>query len=191
MTRHFRDSRIYGIDQISEFLAAVDRHLSGPVSVTIIGGAAAAFHGAESTTTDVDTRDALDSALEEAVRLANAKTGLAITVSHAAVGDVPWNSEDRLERVLPDLEHLRVWVLEKHDLALSKCVRCAEHDLQQLEELHCNNPLQFDTLVERFRTEMGHAMGDAERRRRNFLDMIERLFGEMKRLEADRQTKPA
>lgn len=184
MTR-YRDSRIYGLDEICVLLHAVDRHLTSPASVVIIGGAAAAFHGAESSTSDVDTHNALEAELQGAIRRALAETGLSITINRSAVADVPWNYEDRLERKLPELSNLQVWVVEKHDLALSKIVRCYEHDLQQLEEVHAHVGLELDVLVTRFRIEMGHVNGDPVRLRANFLELIGRLFGEMKRVKAD------
>ena len=185
----YRDSRAFGIDDICRLLQVVDGHLTDPAAVVIIGGAAAAFHRADSTTNDVDTNDALNDALQDAIQRARAETGLEIPINHSAVADVPWHFEDRLERQLPELRNLQVWVLEKHDLVLSKSVRCDEHDLEQLEELHAKNPLDFDVLVTRFRTEMTHAIGEPAKIRERFLEMIERLSGELKRVEADRATR--
>jgi hypothetical protein len=182
----YRDTRIYGVEEIAELLRAVDRHLTAQARVVIIGGAAAAFQGAQSTTTDVDTHHALDAELEQAIQLARDETGLDIPVAYSTVADVPYNAEDRLERRLPGLLHLEVWVLEKHDLTLSKVIRCYEHDLQQVEEMHGHSGLTFDILVDRFRNEMDHVVGDPVRIRLNFLELIERLFGEMKRIDADR-----
>jgi len=189
----YRDRRIYGIEDIATLLREVDRHLDGHARIVIIGGAAAAFHGAVSTTTDVDTHNALGEALEEALERARTITGLDIPVSFSAVADVPYNSEDRFEQPFADLHFLQVFILEKHDLALSKALRCVEHDLQQLEEVHASSPFSFEVLVERFRDEMTHVIGDPARIRANFLELIERLFGELKRAEADRSTrdKPA
>lgn len=167
----------------------MDRHLNAPASVVIIGGAAAAFHRAQSTTTDVDTQESLNAELEEAIRHARAETGLDIPVNHSTVAGVPYNYEDRLERMLPELKNLAVWVLEKHDLALSKVIRCYEHDLQQLDEIHMHSGFDFGILLDRFRTEMGHVVGDPERIRQNFLELIERLFGESKRVKADKSTR--
>lgn len=47
--------------------------------------------------------------------------------------------------------------------------------------------LSFEILVERFRDEMGHVMGDPGRIRSNFLVTIEDLFGELKRVAAERE----
>jgi hypothetical protein len=66
------------------------------------------------------------------------ETGLDVPISGAggAVGDVPWNYDERLVRVLPDLRKLIVLALEKHDIALSKAVRGEPNDLDAVAELH-------------------------------------------------------
>lgn len=87
--------------------------------------------------------------------------------------------------------HLEVWVLEKHDLALSKVMRGDEHDEQQILEIHQRIGLEFDTLVTRYRDEMRHVIGDPIRLRFQFLMLIERLFGELKRVAAERLLREA
>jgi len=185
----YRDRRIYGIEDIATLLREVDRHLTAHARIVIIGGAAAAFHGAVSTTTDVDTYNGLGEELQEALEQARTATGLDIPVNHSAVANVPYNCEDRYEQPFSEFRFLEVCILEKHDLALSKAIRCVEHDLQQLEEVHASTALSFEVLVERFRDEMSHVIGDPGRIRANFLELIERLFGELKRIEADRHTR--
>ena len=187
----YKATRIYGVDEICVFLRAIDRHLTSHASIVLIGGAAAAFHQASSTTNDVDTSHALTAELRTAIERASAETGLAIPISYAAVADVPYNSDDRLERLLPELGNLEVRVLEKHDLALSKIVRGDDHDLQQLLEIHQNTGLDFDILVGRFRDEMGHVVGDPVRIRRQFLDLIHLLFGELKHVAANKMLSSA
>jgi hypothetical protein len=185
----YADTRTLGVEEIRAFFEVVDRHLTATTSLVIIGGAAAAFHRAESTTNDVDTVDAPGSALVTAIEQAIAETGLFVPVSRSSVAQMPWNYEDRLERQLPELKYLEVWILEKHDLTLSKIVRGVEHDLQQLEEIHRNSGLDFEILVERFRTEMASVVGDPIRIRQNFLALVERLFGELKRVSAEQRLK--
>lgn len=102
------------------------------------------------------------------------------------MAQVPWNHDERLLRLFPHLKHLSVWVLEKHDLALSKATRCDEHDLQQLVEIHQISPFSLDTLAHRFATEMTHAIGDRVILSSRFLDLIETLFGEMARVSVAR-----
>ncbi|HUQ98149.1 MAG TPA: DUF6036 family nucleotidyltransferase [Gemmatimonadaceae bacterium] len=185
----FKDTRTLGGDELRVFFEAVDRHLSIRVSIVVIGGAAAALHKASSTTSDVDTFEALPPELQLAVEKAAAATGIVVPISHSAIAQVPYNYDERLERVFPDLEMLEICVLEKHDLALSKIVRGAEHDMQQLEEVHQNSGLDFETLVDRFHFEMSHVLGEPQRIRLNFLELIERLFGELKRVSAANRLK--
>lgn len=72
---------------------------------------------------------------------------------------------------------------------LSKAVRCYEHDLQQLREIRDAIGLSFDILVDRHRDEMDHVLGDPARIRLNFLLAIEDLFGETKRVAAERRLR--
>jgi hypothetical protein len=182
----YKDTRGLGTEQLEAFLRAVDGHLTEPARIVIIGGSAAAFHNATSTTNDIDTYNAISAALEAAVARATTDTGLAITVGKSVVGDYPWNFEDRLERRFADLVHLEVLILERHDLALSKTMRGSDHDQQQIVEMHQAAALDFDTLVERFKKEMTHATGRPENAQANLLDLIELLFGELKRVAAEK-----
>lgn len=72
---------------------------------------------------------------------------------------------------------------------LSKTLRCYEHDLQQLREIRDAKGLSFETLVDRFLGEMDHVVGDPSRIRSSFLLMIEELFGELKRVTAERRLR--
>jgi hypothetical protein len=121
------------------------------------------------------------------VARAIAETRLEIALVQSTVAEVPMSYEDRLLRQLPELARLEVWALERHDLVLSKAVRCYEHDLQQLREIRDGHGLSFDTLVNRFRDEMDHVVGDPARIRANFLLAIDDLFGETKRVAAERR----
>ena len=185
----YRDTRIHGRESIATFLRAVDRNLSKATTVVIIGGGAAVFHHATTTTNDIDTYEALSEELETAIERASSETGMVVPVRHSAVAQLPWNFEDRLERQLPELLRLEVWVLEKHDLVLSKTVRGDEHDDQQILEIHRSIGLDFDVLVDRFQTEMGSIVGDLTRIRTQFLQVIELLFGELERVHAEKLLK--
>lgn len=150
----YRRSHNYGDQQLRVFFRAIDKHLTSAASLVIIGGAAAVFHDARSTTNDVDTYEPIGPNLRLAIEHAMAETGLSIPTHHSAVADVPYHFEDRLERRLRDLANLRILVLEKHDLALSKTIRGDEHDEQQIESIHRSVGLDFELLVQRFRDEM-------------------------------------
>jgi hypothetical protein len=141
-------------------------------------------HGVFSVTQDVDTFHAPSQALLIAAAAVSVDTGLNIPIQPTAVADVPWHHEDRLVRVLPDLRRLQLFVLEKHDLALSKIVRWTEADEAHVTALAA---LELETLLSRFNTEMSHVIGDPQRLRDNFLDMTEAVFGELQRVGVERR----
>lgn len=181
----YRDSA-FGIAEIEAFLRIVDGHLVRPVELVLVGGAAAAFHTATTTTMDLDAYEALDAELRRAIDAATAATGIDLPIGHAWIAQIPNNAEARFERRLPDLVRLEVLVLEKHDLALSKVLRYVDHDEQQLVEVHEAVGLDYDVLVQRFIDEMNDIVGHRAPVRAQFLQMIERLFGELGRAKADR-----
>ncbi len=155
-------------DQLERFLLAVDAALSEPVVVVVIGGTAGALHyGVERATHDVDTWTTVQAALAAAAEKARAMTGLEVPLQKSAVADAPFEFESRLERVLPKLPRLRIFVPEKHDLVLMKAVRCYEHDLDAIAEIHAHSPLDLDVLVRRFKDEMA-PIGDPARIRETF-----------------------
>lgn len=153
--------------------------------VMIGGGAAALGYGVRTATQDIDTLTNLDG-LGEAIAAARKKTGLNIPIEPTPVADLPYEFESRLERVLPALRHLALYVPEANDLVLSKLMRANAGDLAATEELHQHHPLSFEILVERFRDEMSHAIGDRKRLEQNFLLGVHVLFSELKREEARR-----
>jgi len=169
--------KAYTPAELRRFLAAVDRALEHPAEVVIIGGAAAAIaYGVASGTRDIDTWTRVRAGLAAAVERARATTGLAVPFAQSTVADGPHDFESRLERILRRLKRLRASVPEKHDLVLMKVLRCDEHDLQAMEELHRRSPLELSVLVTRYREEMGAAIIDPRRLRAQFLVAIERLF---------------
>lgn len=166
--------------QLTRFLQAVDRNLQGPTELVVIGGTAALLaYGARRTTMDIDTAHPCQPELYEAVKAARRETGLEIPIEYPGVEDPPFAYEARLQPVpIPGLERLTIRVPEKHDLVLMKTVRGQESDLQVAEEIHRNDPLDLDVLIERWRLEMPQAIGDRRRLDGNFLVLVERLFGE-------------
>lgn len=178
--------RKFSLDEIELVFEAIDRHLQVPATLIVLGGCAAAIHGSSFSTKDVDTREPLSLGLERAIQAAIHELGVPLVIAPATVADLPWNAEDRLVRFRPDLERLQIHVLERHDLALSKSLRAYDTDFEQLREVHRAQPFQLTILVERYRYEMTHVMGDPERLRSNFLDLISDLFGELARVAAER-----
>lgn len=172
--------RRYTSDDLRTFLTAIDANLRQKVRITVIGGGAIALaHGVDRNTTDIDTLDNQTDALRSAIRKARSDTGLDIPLAPARVSDVPWHSDQRMIRVLKELEKLEVWALEAHDVALSKTVRGHENDFAAIKKLHEKVALDQATLVERWLTEMTHVIGKRQRIDQNFELLIERLFGEI------------
>jgi hypothetical protein len=185
--KRYEDSRVFGREELAIFLRAVDRNLTTPARIVIIGGSAAALHEGASTTNDIDTYNKLPAAVEAAVAAAVGETGLAIPVGISVVADYPWNFQDRLERRYPELEHLEVLVLERHDLFLSKALRAYDNDEIQLRAMHRARPFDYDVLVDRFQSEMAQVVGTPSVVCDNFLDMIRAVFGELKRIDASKK----
>ncbi len=168
--------RTYLKEELEQFLRAVDAALERRVEVILIGGAAAALHyGATRPTRDIDTWNTIHEDLAHAATRARSSTRLDVPVQKSGVADAPYEFESRLERVLSDLAQLLVRVPERHDLVLMKAVRAYEHDLEVIAEIHAHFPLDLETLVRRFETEMT-PIGDPARTRGNFLAVVERVF---------------
>jgi hypothetical protein len=88
---------------------------------------------------------------------------------------------------LPALRKLEILVPEKHDLVLMKIVRGYEHDLETAVDIHARHGLDFETLITRLASEMGHVVGDMRKLDLNFLALIERLYDEERLEEAGRR----
>jgi len=180
--------RRFARSELATFLRAVDDLLEQPAQIVVIGGGALALgYDVDVGTQDIDTYKSDLALINDAAQRARAATGLKIPISAVTVADFPWNFRDRLTRALPDLRRLDVQVLEKHDLALSKVIRGDDHDFQQLLSLHETVGLHFGTLLERYIEEMGHEVAHPGRVRLNLLELVEHLFGELARVEAERQ----
>lgn len=173
--------RQFSPTEIETFLRAVDKHLSEPFALVIIGGSAAALaYKVSRYTYDIDTVNEI-SMIQSAYEAAKAETELEIPLGPAAVADFPYEYESRLEDVrLSGLRRLQIRVPEKHDLVLTKVVRGYQNDLDTIEEIAEKNGLDFETLLSRFTSEMSHVIGDPARLRLNFLAAIETVFGEEK-----------
>lgn len=180
--------RRYSSKDIENLLRAIDRHLKKPYDIVIIGGAAAALaYRAVQHTIDIDTTGPIDD-IQAAYKKAKEETGLDIPLGPAGVFDGPYNYEER-RKELKDLHFtkLRVFVPEVHDLILMKTIRGNEHDLEQIKEIRRNVSIDLNILVERFRNEMKHVIGNPKIIRLNFLAVIAEVFGEEKAAQLERK----
>lgn len=170
--------RVYTDEELRRFLRGVDAALEGPEKVLLIGmGAACVHYRAEAGTHDLDTWTTIGAALRAAVEDARQATGLLVPFEHASVADAPYEFETRLVATLPGLQRLKVWVPERHDLALMKAIgRGVEKDLDGIVAIHKRAPLSLEVLATRYVSEMDHVIGDPTRNRGRFLNMLGRLY---------------
>lgn len=186
MQRHTQDDLI-------AFLRAVDRFLEQRYPLVIIGGAAASLaydDRAARTTTDVDSANPLSEEFQQAMRRAAEATGLNVPIEYHGVYDGPYEWEQRLYRP----EHLqfpkiKISIPERHDLALMKVIRGEEHDIQTVLDMHKDQALDLQVLMQRFQSEMAHVTGNMAMIRLNFIGLVEALFGEEPATRADEQTQ--
>jgi hypothetical protein len=168
----------YNRVELVTFLKGLDSELTAPVTLLIIGGAAATLrYGATATTKDIDTWNSIPPAVHEAAARARAATGLAIPIEQASVADAPYHYEDRTRRTPLKLQRLHLLVPERHDLALMKVIRGDRHDEDVIAEIHAKTPLALAVLIDRFENEMGHVIKDERILRQQFRQLIDRLFG--------------
>lgn len=180
----------YAPDELNEFLDALGECLEEPATVVLVGSSAIILgHGVTTTTIDIDTLHPCPPALQIAIQQARRVTGLAVPVGPPGVVQMPEGFEDRLVR-LKTRGQLELFILEKHDLAISKMLRAVEHDRQHVQALHRRDPLDLETLVERFERDMLPCyVGDPATVIDYFLWMIEELFGEMASVRTARRLK--
>jgi hypothetical protein len=58
-----------------------------------------------------------------------------------------------------------------------KTLRGYQHDVEVIEQIHRREPLLFDVLRSRWKSELGHAVADRQRVNLNFVEVVEHLFG--------------
>jgi hypothetical protein len=168
--------RRYAYDDLVGAFIVLDRAATSRRSVVVIGGAAVVLHiRASFGTKDIDT---YESDVGDLVRACLAQGIELPSIGNAGVSDFPYDFEDRLQRVLPELEHLELYVPERHDLVLSKVLRWAPGDREHVRELHESQPLAKETLIGRY-LEMEHVMGNRSEHDWNFVHCIDALFDEI------------
>jgi hypothetical protein len=143
------------------FLTEVDHSLSEVVELHCAGGfVLTAVHGISRTTADLDYISAIPhQATKELERIAGWGSDLArrhkvFLQVVGGVSDYPENYESRLTSLPLGLKKLTLRILEPYDLLLSKLTRNSPKDMQDVQALVQKLKLEFDVLLERFRTEM-------------------------------------
>ncbi|HLF30861.1 MAG TPA: DUF6036 family nucleotidyltransferase [Xanthomonadales bacterium] len=170
----------YLTEEITTFIQTTDNEVSARYRLLIIGGAAAALaYHVSRATTDIDTIGEVPEALRIAFERAKQKTGIFIPVTPVGVFDAPYNYETRLVPLSQlNLRNLEIVVPERHDLALMKTVRGYENDFQAISDMHQQEPLSSEILLDRYLNEMGHEIGRPGMIDLNFISLVQILFGE-------------
>lgn len=173
-------------EEFLAFLRAADRELDSKNRLLIIGGAAAALaYGVAKASTDIDTIGQLPESLKSAFDRAADITGTSIPVTPVGVWDAPHDYKSRLVTLGElGLHNLEIVVPERHDLALMKTVRGYENDFQAIAEMHEQEPLSGEILLDRYLNEMWHVIGRHEVIDLNFVLLIQMLFGEAEQQKA-------
>lgn len=171
----------------TRLLKLVDAELAEPHDLVIVGGAAIGLRYASThLTSDIDsvtsTRDrALWSAIERACKKVQEQDGLRRPphVGYIGVSFEPPEDWERRRRKVPlSLRRLRVYVPERHDLALSKVSRGLSRDFAALKAMHDEKPFRLRTLVERYEEARLVRVGDNRRFKASLLALVAELFGE-------------
>lgn len=162
---------------IETFLVAIDKNISSPFEIIIIGGTAAALaYKVGKFTKDIDTVNSIRP-IEAACEKARVQTGLDIPIGPAGVEQSPYNYEERLEELkIEGLKKLKIFVPEKHDLVLMKITRANANDIETIIQIHKNYQLDHKILIERYKSEMSAIIGNKIRLKTNFLATMERVF---------------
>jgi uncharacterized nucleotidyltransferase DUF6036 len=154
-----------------EFLAAVDTALTGEVRVHCLGGfAITMLYQFPRPTSDIDYIETVPgdaAAMLQAIAGRNSdlckEHGLYFQ-QVAGIASLPESYNDRLIEVAPGaFQHLRLFALEPHDLALSKLARNSPIDQGDVEFLAKTVPLDPDILRDRYEREFRPcALGDPD-----------------------------
>ena len=150
------------------FLVDVDRRLAGPTELHCLGGfVLAERHGLIRPTADVDIIEARGTTGLRALQEIGGKESELARRHHVfldivTVATVPEDYEQRLVDIpFGEFKHLRLRAFERHDLALAKLARNADHDREDVKHLALGPGLDCAVLRERYQTELRFQFGNA------------------------------
>ena len=142
------------------FLSELDALLDQPADFHCIGGfVIGQFHGFARETADLDVLTVVPLQMAAAVSLLAGKVlplhlKHHVLIDHVGVASFPDSYERRLVRAFPAWSKVRLWVLEAHDLALTKLERSNERDIRDVMFLAQAGLINRETLIGRFESEM-------------------------------------
>ena len=165
-----------------ELFSRIDARLKKKINLYIIGGASAILgYNVTKATNDVDIEGVIDEELnkifsEEAQKL---KLDLYLS-SRGRVFFPPDGYRSRAKFKDFSKNNLRVWYLDKYDLAISKIERGLEKDYEDIERIHKKSPFELDRMIQIFNDEYIRVVATGNKREKmmNLLDLIDRLFGD-------------
>jgi hypothetical protein len=172
----------------ARLLKLVDDELTEPHDLVVVGGAAIGLrYAATHLTSDLDS---VTSSKDRTLWAAFDRAGVALQQEHglrrpptvSAIGvsfEPPEDWERRLRKVPLPLRRLRVYVPERHDLAISKVARGLSRDFAALKAMHEASTFRLRTLVERYEEARRVRVGDNRRFKASFLALVAELFGEV------------
>ena len=175
----FEDGRALSRRELVELLRAADGELREIAEVTATGSTALALLVPTPRATGrLELAALAGSGLREALDIARRRFPGTAEPRVAAPSHPPGDWRVRLSTPGPlDLRHLRVFVPERHDLALMGLASGLTRDLEVAEDLHRTHPLRLGVLIARY-FEVDETLLPSPRSfRLAFLALVERLFG--------------
>ncbi len=152
------------------FLKDLDPQLAGPTELHCFGGfVVAEYYGVSRATADDDVIAVIGASRPgDLQRLAGRGRGLArrhkVYIDIVTVAAVPDDYADRLIDICPGMfTNLRLRAFERHDLALAKLDRNADHDREDVKRLAAGPGLDIQTLTDRYQRELRHQFGNPAR----------------------------
>lgn len=143
------------------FLRAIDDATTVDIGMHCLGGfAISLYYGLARPTGDIDVVDVVPGSAKSWL-VATAGEGSAlhrkfkVYLQIVTVATVPYSYEERLIEVFRDqFRHLRLFVLDPYDLALSKITRNLDVDIEDVKHLARSSELDLDTLESRYLAEV-------------------------------------
>jgi hypothetical protein len=152
------------------FLKELDEQLAGPTELHCFGGfVVAEYYGVSRATADVDVIAVIGASTPGHLqRIAGRGSALAtrhkVYIDIVTVAAVPDDYADRLIDICPGMfRNLRLRAFERHDLALAKLARNADHDREDVKRLAAGPGLDVPTLRDRYQRELRHQFGNPAR----------------------------
>lgn len=166
----------YSQEDLTRFLQAMDPLLGGPTPLLLLdlpNFVLAHYPGSGMEQPPLDFLDRLRNAHSQA----SLKSRVQIPLRELGVSDFPFMFESRLAPFdAPGLRNLKVNIVDRHDGVVSKILREEKRELAEIEKLGRSAGLSYDGLIDSF-CAIDTSIGDMRRKRQQFLDLIELLFG--------------